>query len=282
MNDDEALIAARVLDRSERLPSLPSLVLEILESFEDERLDITTLAGKIANDQALVARVMRVANSAFFGFSGRIGTIPEAVALLGFNNLRGLVTAAALINAAPRSLGRFDQASFWRHSLCTASCAKVLAGHSGLNPEIAFTAGVLHDIGKLVIALQYPEADVAVVSPGEESSSEQLEGERVLIGVDHAVLGGELAQRWKFPQPIREAIARHHAPLDLNGRGGLADVVFVANVFSHALTASGIDEQRRVRLAAEGEQRLQLRAELLPALAEKAHRLYAGSVLMVS
>lgn len=281
MNENEKSLAASVLDRAQRLPSLPSLVLEILESFEDERLDVSTLAGKIANDQALVARVMRVANSAFFGLSGKIGTISEAIAILGFNNLRGLVTAAAIINAAPRNLGRFDHAAFWRHSLCTAACAKVLAGQARVNPEIAFTAGVLHDIGKLVIAMQFPEADASVLNPGEESGGEQLERERALAGVDHALLGGELAHRWNFPPSIREAIALHHTPIDLQGHGGLADVIFVANVFSHTLKEGGVDEQREVRLAVEAEERLQLRAESLPVLAEKAHRIYSGSILMI-
>ncbi|MEZ0238896.1 MAG: HDOD domain-containing protein, partial [Methylophilaceae bacterium] len=224
MSPDQQTSVASVLDHAQKLPSLPSVVLEILESFDNERMDVSTLAGKIANDQALVARVMRVANSAFFGLSGQVGTIFEAISVLGFNNLRGLVTAAAIINASPKNLGEFDLVVFWRHGICTAACAKVLAKRLGLNPEIAFTAGVLHDIGKLIIVMEYPAA-AKVVAVDEASDESFLEAERNLIGYDHAALGGELAQRWKFPQAIRDAIRLHHSPPDASGRSNLSDVV---------------------------------------------------------
>lgn len=149
--------AGKVLERIQKLPSLPSLVIEILASLNDEHVDVATLANKIARDQAIVARVLRVANSPFFGLSGQTGSIFEAVAVLvycftlGGKNLRGLVTAAAIINALPRTEKGFDWRAFWHHGIVTAVCAKVLARRAGLNPETAFTAGLLHDIGKLMM-----------------------------------------------------------------------------------------------------------------------------------
>ena len=278
MSPDQQTSVASVLDHAQKLPSLPSVVLEILESFDNERMDVSTLAGKIANDQALVARVMRVANSAFFGLSGQVGTIFEAISVLGFNNLRGLVTAAAIINASPKNLGQFDLVVFWRHGICTAACAKVLAKRLGLNPEIAFTAGVLHDIGKLIIAMEYP-AEAKAVDEGSDESL--LEAERHLIGYDHAALGGELAKRWKFPQTIQDAIRLHHSPQDANGRNSLSDVVYVANLFAHALDQGVIREQKFAVLAAEAHDRLMLDQAEWPALAQAAQQLYMGSIQLV-
>ena len=278
MSPDQQTSVASVLDHAQKLPSLPSVVLEILESFDNERMDVSTLAGKIANDQALVARVMRVANSAFFGLSGQVGTIFEAISVLGFNNLRGLVTAAAIINASPKNLGQFDLGVFWRHGICTAACAKVLAKRLGLNPEIAFTAGVLHDIGKLIIAMEYPAAAKGVDEGSDESL---LEAERNLIGYDHAALGGELAKRWKFPQSIRDAIRLHHSPQEASGRGGLSDVVYVANLFAHALDQGEIREQKFAVLAAEAYGRLMLDQAEWPDLAQAAQQLYMGSIQLV-
>lgn len=278
MSPDQQTSVASVLDHAQKLPSLPSVVLEILESFDNERMDVSTLAGKIANDQALVARVMRVANSAFFGLSGQVGTIFEAISVLGFNNLRGLVTAAAIINASPKNLGQFDLGVFWRHGICTAACAKVLAKRLGLNPEIAFTAGVLHDIGKLIIAMEYPAAAKGVDEGSDESL---LEAERNLIGYDHAALGGELAKRWKFPQSIRDAIRLHHSPQEASGRGGLSDVVYVANLFAHALDQGEIREQKFAVLAAEAYDRLMLDQAEWPDLAQAAQQLYMGSIQLV-
>lgn len=269
-----------VLDHIQKLPSLPSLVLEILDSFNNEQVDIRTLARKISLDQALVARVMRVANSAFFGLSGQIGTIPEAIALLGFNNLRGLVTAAAIINTFPKAGGHFVQLQFWRHSICTAVCAKVLAKHAGLNAETAFTAGVLHDIGRLIMVIHYPQV-IAQLDLEGTSSVESLQAERAALGVDHAVLGGELAKRWNFPVTIREAIALHHTPPGFGDREGLTDVVYVANLFAHALDRGALREEKAVQLAAEACARLRLEPGALSALAEEAQRLYDNSVLLL-
>lgn len=278
MSPDQQTSLASVLDHAQKLPSLPSLVLEILESFDNERMNVATLANKIANDQALVARVMRVANSAFFGLSGQVGTIFEAISVLGFNNLRGLVTAAAIINATPRNLGQFDLVAFWHHGICTAACAKALAKRLGLNAEIAFTAGVLHDIGKLIIAMEHP---AAAQSADEGSDERSLEAERNLVGYDHAALGGELAQRWKFPQAICEAIRLHHSPQDASARGVLADVVYVANLFAHALDQGAIREQKFATLSAAAYTRLLLDSAELPALAQSAQKLYAGSIQLV-
>jgi putative nucleotidyltransferase with HDIG domain len=281
MNQEQAVSAAKVLDRAQRLPSLPSLVLEILESFDDERMDVSTLARKIANDQALVARVMRVANSAFFGLSGQIGTISEAISVLGFNNLRGLVTAASIINAMPKNLGQFDQVVFWRHGICAAVCAKVLARRVGLNPEIAFTAGVLHDIGKLVIVMEFPQMVAELRQNEEESDEASLLAERAKLGFDHAMLGGELASRWKFPPAIRDSISQHHDAQPTAGRGGLSDVIYVANLFAHALDHGSIREQKYAHLASELTARLMQGSDALPALAEEAQQLYSGSILLV-
>jgi putative nucleotidyltransferase with HDIG domain len=278
MSPDQQTSVASVLDHAQKLPSLPSLVMEILESFDNERMDVSTLAKKIANDQALVSRVMRVANSAFFGLSGQVGTIFEAISVLGFNNLRGLVTAAAIINASPKNLGQFDLAAFWRHGICTAACAKALAKRLGLNPEIAFTAGVLHDIGKLIIAMEHPSA----ARPADAGSDEQsLAAERNLTGYDHAALGGELAKRWKFPQPIRDAIRLHHSPQDASASGGLSDVVYVANLFAHALDQGEIREEKYTALSSEAYARLRLDPAELPALAQTAQQLYVGSIQLV-
>lgn len=282
MNLDATGTVTGILDKIQKLPSMPSLVLEILESFDDERMDVSTLARKIANDQVLVARVMRVANSAFFGLSGQIGTIPEAISVLGFNNLRGLVTAAAIINSAPKDLGEFDRVMFWRHGIATASCAKVLARRVGLNPEIAFTAGVLHDIGKLIIAMQFPQVVVALPQMKDQASDEaSIAIEHEMLGCDHAALGGELAKRWNFPLAIRESIVLHHTPLGSGDRGGLTDVVYVANLFAHALENGRIRENKFMGLASEANVRLLMDEAILPVLAEEAQRLYSSSVSLV-
>lgn len=270
-----------IMGRVQKLPSLPNVVVEILRNFENENIDVTTLANNIANDQALVARVMRVANSPFFGLSGQVGTIFEAISVLGFNNLRGLVTAAAFINTFPRLNKEFDWGSFWRHSIATAVCAKILAKRVGQHPETAFTAGLLHDIGKLVMGVYFPESFNRMLNVESASTAESLQTERDDLGLDHAELGREVANRWHFPLAIREAIGQHHMSEKTDKEINLCDVVYIANLFSHSL-GIGTKEVETGDLTAALWLRLGIESSAVPDINEEARQMYAGAIMLIS
>lgn len=270
-----------LLEHIQKLPTLPSLVVEILRSFDDENIDVSTLAHKIACDQAIAARVLRVANSPFFGLSGQIGSIPEAVAVLGINNLRGLVTGAALINAFPQAEGMFDWKRFWLHSIDTAACAKVLARYLCSNTETAFTAGLLHDIGKLVMGAFFPEAFIKVMGYEEECTPERLAAEREALGFDHAALGAEVAARWRFPVEIQQAIAGHHTVQERGAKASLVDIVYVANLMTHARIEDRIREDKTAILAELLSARLGLQRGVLDSLAQETHQLYTSAVTLI-
>ncbi|OIQ87428.1 ribonuclease Y [mine drainage metagenome] len=281
MNQDEQTNIRVALDHIQKLPSMPSLMLEIMQSFDDESVDVGSLANKISHDQALVAKVMRVANSAFFGLSGQIGSIPEAASVLGFNNLRGLVTAAAVIGIFPHEEHNFDLTAFWRHNIGTAVCAKVLARHIGLNAEAAFTAGMLHDIGGLVIGVYFPQVAARTVQFVDGGGDESLRIERAALGFDHAVLGGEVAKRWHFPATTQQAIALHHTQAADGTERTLADVVYIANLFSHALNDGHLLENKASRLATAARLRLELKMDTLEVLAVEVQRLYSGAIMLI-
>lgn len=270
-----------VLDYVQKLPSLPGIVVDILESFNNEEVNVHTLAHKVARDQALAARVLRVANSPFFGLSGQIGSISEAVSVLGFNNLRGLVMAAAIIDSFPRTKQGFDWMAFWRHGIGAGVCARVLAKRAGLNPETAFTAGLLHDIGRLVMEVYFPQACAQVPWSGEGSTAEVLAAERAALGLDHAGLGGVVAKRWHFPRAIREAIELHHVAAGAGQDKTLTDVVYVANLFAHALADGRIREDKAGYFLAEARKRLGLDGATLEALAGEAGTAYDGAVTLI-
>jgi len=284
MNLEEPRIPANVshvLDQVQKLPSMPSLVMEIMESLNKENVDVSTLANKVALDHAIVARVLRVANSPFFGMSRQIVTIPEAISVLGLNNLRGMVAAAAIINAFSSSRSRFHWQKFWRHSIGAGACAKVLAKRAGLNAEAAFTAGLLHDIGYLVMCMYFPEAYAQLVQSDSDSTAESLQAEQATLGMDHAALGGEMARRWRFPQPMAEAVRLHHTQAGAGQEKTLADVVFVANLFAHALDGGRVLEDKESRLAIELYNRLGIEDSALVGLAEEAGRLYDSTIRLI-
>lgn len=273
---------SNVLNHIQKLPSMPSIVIELLDNFNNDNVDVTTLVKKLAQDQAIVARVLRVANSSFFGLSGQVGSIAEAISVLGFNNLRGLITAVSIINIFSHTEKSFDWNAFWRHSIGTAVCAKVLAKHVGLNPETAFTAGLLHDIGKLVMAVYFPQAFSQAHESSDSSSIDSLQAERLALGMDHAALGGEVAKRWHFPVEIRTAVALHHAEAGGGVKKTLIDVVYIANLFAHALDNGRIEEAHTAHLTIEADSRLVIDSDKFESLAEEMQRLYDGAVMLIN
>jgi putative nucleotidyltransferase with HDIG domain len=272
----------RVLDSIQKLPSMPSVVMEILDSFSNENLNINTLATKVSSDLVIAARVLRVANSSFFGLSHQIGSISEAISILGFNNLRGIVTAASVINVFSSTENGLDMQAFWRHSIATAVYAKVLAKQIGLNSETAFTAGLLHDIGKLVMSVYFPMTFARVNISEIRSTSDSLQAEKTAFGLDHAEIGGEVAKRWNFPVEIRDAISLHHTENNADEENVLVHVIYVANLFANALQNGGIRDEYADALLAAVNVRLKINRDQLEALAKEAQQLYDGAVMLIA
>lgn len=218
-----------------RLPSLPTVVLRVLESFARDDVDVDQLGRLIAQDQALTARVLRLANSSFYGLQKRVGTLGEAIVVLGFRNVRATVAAVAATScfAEMRRPG-FDFSAFWRHCAAVGIGARVLADAAGKSGEQAFVAGLLHDVGILVLLTGFPDHMRAVSDYHRLNQCLYPEAEREVLGIDHAQIGEMLAQRWHFPEVISAAIAHHHHPADAEA-SGLAGVVHLADCLAHAL-----------------------------------------------
>ena len=140
-----------IIRQIQELPSLPVVVLELLSSMDQDDTDVHVLAQKIELDQGLAAKTLRIANSSFYGMQSKVTSIPQAVSVLGFHSIRTVVTACALTGSFAPVSGGFDFQAFWRHSLATAVAARLLAPHLRVNPETAFTAGLLHDLGLSLI-----------------------------------------------------------------------------------------------------------------------------------
>lgn len=217
------------------LPSLPAVVMELLNSIDQEDVDISVLAKKVSHDQALTAKTLRLANSSLYGLQVKVTTITQAITFLGFQTTRNLITAAAVTGCFPDGdCAGFDDKAFWRHSIATAACAKVLARRLRFNQDYAFTAGLLHDIGRLVLSAGFPVQYAKVLAACRANDGYLLDTERELLGVDHVEAGAALADHWNFSDTMRLAIAHHHEP-EAPGAGFLATIVHVANAIAHAL-----------------------------------------------
>jgi putative nucleotidyltransferase with HDIG domain len=206
----------RMLDRVSRLSATPTVMAALMHALADPSTTATRAAEVIASDPALTSKLLRVANSARYGFAARVATPSRAVALLGFSEVRSLCYALAASALMPggRDIAGFTLRDFWRHSLATGICGRSLARRAGLaDPEEAFVAGLLHDVAKLAFQ-EYAHAQFAFVISRAAASGQELPPlEQQALGVDHARLGRWLAERWLLPPPIVAAIGRHHGPI---------------------------------------------------------------------
>ncbi|MDD2743124.1 MAG: HDOD domain-containing protein [Rhodocyclaceae bacterium] len=248
----------QVLARFRQLPSLPVAVSDLLASFGNEDVDVEQIARQIARDQALTARVLRVANSSFYGLQSRVGTINEAVVVLGFRAVRSMVMAVAM-NGIFRvdQCRNFDAQAYLRHGVGAALAARALAPLAGHNPELAFTGGLLHDIGQLVLAANFSAQYSAVLDYRSKHDCQLVIAERDILGIDHAEVGGMLATSWRFPESLRQAVAEHHAPAS-SLANSLANVVHIADAFAHALGLSGTPSELAVPVDKTAWERLGL------------------------
>jgi len=221
------------------LPAIPDVVIELQDIFRQETPDIEQIAHKIGQDQVIVAKVLRLANSSFYGLQCKVASIHDAIVVLGLRTVRTLVTAAG-ITAHLRSnplLDGFDQGIFWLHSVGAAFCARRLSLRIDSNlesAENAFITGLLHDIGRYALATLFPAQYRCAIAYRDRHDCQPLDAEHEVIGIDHAQVGAALAQRWKFTPDICKAIALHHCPDD-SQKTTLTDVIHLADIMAHAL-----------------------------------------------
>lgn len=250
----------QVLAHLKQLPSLPVAVADLLASFANEDVDVTSIAHQIARDQGLTARVLRVANSSFYGLQHKVGTINEAVVVLGFRAVRSMVMAVG-INGVFRvdQCRGFDAQAYLRHCVAVGLGARALAEETGHNPELAFTGGILHDIGELVLAANFSQQYAEVLAYRKQHDCFLVVAERDILGMDHCEVGSLLAETWRFPLVLQVAVAEHHAPASAVA-GSLADLMHVANAIAHGLGFGQSPEEMVMPVERTAWQRLGLDA----------------------
>lgn len=217
-------LRAEVIARK-NLPTIPSVLARILQLVEADGSHGRDLIEVIERDQVLTGKILRLANSAFFGQSRRVATIPRAVVLLGFSTVRNLALSVQVWDALSGGLPRGQVEKLWGHSVATALVTKALTARLRAgDPDEAFTAALMHDVGRLVLAMKFREAYwEAFNAAGEREPVERVE--RAAFGVDHAEVGSWMLEAWSLPPAIVEAVRLHHSDDPRPGVPGLLAVV---------------------------------------------------------
>jgi HD-like signal output (HDOD) protein len=228
-----------------QLHPLAAVSVRVLALTEGEHFSATELATVIASDQALTAKMLRLANSAYYGFPRRINTAREAVVLLGLRAVRSATLVSTVIDAV-RGDGMIDREAFWRYSVTVGMLAEVSARNGGHHQHQAFTAGVLHNIGRLALDQQAPNALRATITLSSGGGLSLHQAQHALLGYTEVELGAALAERWNFPEALVGAIA--HWADEQPPRGSLAEMVSFACAFADSC---GLPDGVEVRSATE-------------------------------
>jgi putative nucleotidyltransferase with HDIG domain len=203
-----------ILNRVDELPEVPQTALRVIQLLNDPDTDVTSLADVISSDQALTAKVLRLCNSVYYGLSRKVTTISEAVMIIGFSSIKSLVMMITTQSTLNKGLlgYKLNAGDFWEHSIGTAEICRYLAVELKHDePEECFIAGLIHDIGKMVLN-QYALPEVYKATNLHQKESIPIyEAEQKILNFDHAAIGGALAERWNFPPMLVESIRCHHS-----------------------------------------------------------------------
>jgi len=215
------VLVDEVLERVDNLPTISTVSMRVGELVNDPRADARQIGEVMRQDPSLTAKVLRLVNSSYYAIPGGVSDVTRAIGFIGFNTLHQLVLSVSVL----RSLRRegFDSAALWLHSLAVGTCAEVVGRRIGhRDPGSCFTAGLLHDVGKVALAITEPERFDSALARARTQGERMCEAERAAGLPTHEQVGSRLARRWRFPGPLLAAIQHHHDAADPRVRRELA------------------------------------------------------------
>ncbi len=220
--------------------TLPHVMSRILEVIANERASAQDLSDEIVADPGLTAKILKIVNSAFYGFYREIALISDAVVVLGFEEIQRISLAISVVGMLGKGSAReADRIQFWNHCFYTAAMAELLERELGRGGQGAFTAGLLHDIGRAVLDQHFPDIYQEIVATEKATGRLPADVEQQLLGTTHAEIGFWLAERWHLPPLIAEAMRYHHALGKAGDAVAMAATVHLADVLVHRLTEVG-------------------------------------------
>jgi putative nucleotidyltransferase with HDIG domain len=221
------------VERLSNLPTLPQLMDKVTRLIADPAKSMAHVGEEIAKDQVLASRLLKLVNSAFYGFPQRISTITHALVLLGYDAVRGLIVSTSVFGKIPP-----ESFPLWRHSVATSLLARALGEAMGqADLEELAVAGLLHDLGKVIMTLEAPDDRAAAVKLAREAEMPLWRAEHRLLGFDHAEVGQWLCEKWKLPPKLSAPIGSHHRPWHTEREGMRVAIVAVADAFARGMAA---------------------------------------------
>ncbi|HEY5513908.1 MAG TPA: HDOD domain-containing protein [Geomonas sp.] len=260
--------------------SLPMFYSQLSEAIDHPRSSIADIAKIISEDQGLTARILKLSNSPLFGYFSKIETITQAVTIIGVLQVRDLALALSVMDVfagIPEDLVNMKQ--FWRHSLATGLAARLLAtSQREANLERFFVAGILHDVGRLVLYIRAPDASLELLEQCRLTGELLHRAERARFGFDHADIGGYLLRRWKIPPSVSEPVERHHNCQRAAQYPREASILHLADIVAHAMQIGNSGELYVPVLDNSAWEQLRVSTHYLPTLVQQVDTTFNETV----
>ncbi len=262
----------RIVDMTSTVYSLPLFYERLTEIINHPRCSITDIEKVITEDQGLTARLLKLANSPMFGYFSKIDTIGKAVTIIGTEQVRDLAMAMSVMEMftdIPEEL--VNMKSFWRHSIACGIVARALATYRReCSVERYFAAGILHDVGLLVMCAAVPEIIREILVASRKNDSLYIDSEHEILGFTHAEVGRELFSKWKIPVSIVEPVSCHHTPAKAEQFPHGAAIIHLANIICQALELGSSGERLVHPLDPAAWERLDITANALSGIVKQA------------
>lgn len=259
MNWENLIVNLECVDT---LPTLPTVFTKVSELIGKPNVTAKQLAEVIQADQAISMKLLKIVNSPFFGFSRKIMTVHDAVVLLGFNATRNTVMSISIFRALNHgtSVSGFNMKDFWKHSIATGLVSRFLARKLHIDAEKAFSAGIVHDIGKIILEQYFQDELVKVLETIKEKKLNFYEAELEVYRGTHCDLGSYLADKWNLPLPLIEVIDLHHTPGEATEDPRLVSIVHIANNLCKGLGFDFVEAPKKQEMDPYAFARLDLSA----------------------
>jgi putative nucleotidyltransferase with HDIG domain len=243
-------------DELQDLPSLPAVVVRVMQSLNNPKTSAADLNQIISSDQALTAKLLRLVNSPYYGFPRRITTITHAVVILGQNTVRNLTMSLGVSGIFEQQSNHqsLDREAFWQHSMAVAVAAQSIAKRRRLSvkqTEEVFVGGLLHDIGKLFLDQYFPDQYAVTLKLARQANISVWEAEKAALGIGHIIVGKRIAERWSLPPCLVNMIAMHHQPLFARDYTEQVWTIHAANYIAQRLNLGSGGGAAEPQIAAE-------------------------------
>jgi putative nucleotidyltransferase with HDIG domain len=224
-----------VVSNIRNLPTPPIVFNQIQKAINDPNVSAAQIASILSEDPAMSVKVLKLTNSAFYGLSREVDSVKQAVVIIGLEAIKNLVLSASVLDMFKgKHIDQEYQERFWRHSLATGICARLIARRiqtrGMVDPDTAFSSGLLHDVGKMVLSCHLPAEHKAFMEArASDPATMDWELENKVLGFNHAQVGGFLATTWNLPEKLANSITYHHVPAEQGLSDPIASFIHVAN-----------------------------------------------------